>query len=550
LPVLTLAASVARFSASLRDRRLANLRLLGLSPLQTRVVAAVETGAGAVVGTTAGVVLFLGLHPMVARIPVGDRKWSVADVMPSAASWLLAVLAVPLVAVTVAALPQRLDAATAVASARRADARRPGWWRVLPLIVGVSTCLVIGARADGGDIGIATAYTLMGAMAMTGIGVLLVVPVFVRLLADALVGSSRGAGVLIAARRMQAQPAGVSRLVGALMVGLFVVAGARMVLAAFESTPQYVAADHAVHVAQVVTVDASARHQPMVEKRIEMLPTVRTTATFTSLQGRYRAAGSTMGANILVGTCADLRRVAPGATGCSDREARWLNRYHDDAPGRIRLHTDGVDDRRWIASPTRQIHLDPVYQIEQWVDIFVPQALIQPGPLTAKAHRTIVVLGAPGRDLAEALDTVGLASSWPDFESYDFVSGLRAILWAISVAVLCVGLLAFAVSGIDRAIARRRELASLQILGTPPSLLRRAQWWEAALPTGIGAALAIVAGWLAGFSYLRLGESQPVVPWASMGLLAACALAAAALVAGLTVVATNVRLTPDVIRSE
>jgi len=42
LPVLTLAASVARFSAGMRDRRLANLRLLGLAPVSTRMVAAVE----------------------------------------------------------------------------------------------------------------------------------------------------------------------------------------------------------------------------------------------------------------------------------------------------------------------------------------------------------------------------------------------------------------------------------------------------------------------------------------------------------------------------
>lgn len=39
-PVLTLAATTARLAAATRDRRLANLRLLGLSPRRTRIVAA------------------------------------------------------------------------------------------------------------------------------------------------------------------------------------------------------------------------------------------------------------------------------------------------------------------------------------------------------------------------------------------------------------------------------------------------------------------------------------------------------------------------------
>ncbi|MBA2639270.1 MAG: hypothetical protein H0U77_04615, partial [Nocardioidaceae bacterium] len=58
MSVLVMVASVARLSAGVRDRRLAGLRLLGLTPARTRVVAAVESGAGAVVGGVLGLGLF------------------------------------------------------------------------------------------------------------------------------------------------------------------------------------------------------------------------------------------------------------------------------------------------------------------------------------------------------------------------------------------------------------------------------------------------------------------------------------------------------------
>lgn len=551
LPVLTLAASVARFSAGLRDRRLANLRLLGLPPTSTRMVAAVEIGLGAGVGTLVGALLFRLLQPPLAGISLGSWAWSPHDFRPTTAGWLLALIAVPVVAVAAASLPRRLTSAAALMAARKADTRRPGWWRAVPLAVGLGTCLVIGSRNNQG-ISYTLGSVLMGAMALTGIGVLLVVPVFVRLLADALGHFSRGPSLLIAARRMQAQPAGVSRLVAALMVGLFVVSGARMVLVAFESTSDYVAADHAIHVAQFSTADAPARKTDTFLGEIERLPGVREAAGFVSLQGRFKIGREDWSANVIVGRCADLVRVVPGTTGCSDHEAAWLNRYHDDTPPKTRIHltVDGVKQRDLIAAPARVISLDPVYGLGQSADIFVPVGVLPPGPLMDKAHRTIAVLGAPGRDLGDQLaGTTGWGSS-ASFETYDFVGGLRAILWAISIAVLSVGLLAFAVSGIDRALSRRRELASLQILGTPPAVLRRAQWWEAALPTGLGASLAIIAGWLAGLSYLSLAEHRLRLPWASMAALGGGTLVAAAVVAGLTVVATNVRLTPDLIRTE
>lgn len=85
------------------------------------------------------------------------------------------------------------------------------------------------------SIDVALAFAGIG---LTGIGVVIVVPVFVRLLADLLHRFSPGPATLIAARRLQAQPAGVARVIAALMIGLFLVMGARCVVVAFGRTPQ------------------------------------------------------------------------------------------------------------------------------------------------------------------------------------------------------------------------------------------------------------------------------------------------------------------------
>jgi len=550
LPVLTLAASVARFSAALRDRRLANLRLLGLSPSRTRVVAAVEIGVSAVVGTLIGVLVFAALRLPIARLTLRGWEWSPDAFTPHVAGWLLGAIAVPLVAVAAAALPQRLDAAAAMAAARRAERRRPSWWRVLPLVVGLAICLGIDIRYAHANYTNSSADLLVAGIAITGIGVLLVVPVFVRLLADLVLRTTRRPSLLIAARRMQAQPAGISRVIAALLVGLFVVSGARLVLAAFESTPQYVTAERALHHEQIGTTQGSARLVDRARTRVEGLDGVREVAGFGSLQAMYPVAGADdrWSANVLIGTCAELLRVAPRTTGCSDDRAAWVG-VHEGSPKRLSLVTDSEKPVGVMAAPSSEFTIDPAFQDSMWTDVFVPVKLA-PAAALQRAHHTLVVVAGPGRAMTARLAEAGV-DSWPDYETYDFVSSLRAILWSISIAVLSVGLLAFAVSGIDRALARRRELASLQILGTPPGVLRQAQWWEAALPTAMGAVLAIGTGWIAGLSYLQLDRSVGrTVPWTSMTTLGVTALVAALVVAALTVVATNVRLSADLIRTE
>ena len=183
--------------------------------------------------------------------------------------------------------------------------------------------------------------------------------------------------------------------------------------------------------------------------------------------------------------------------------------------------------------------------------VLMPPSLVDLRELPASTQIEVLVLGTPGRTLADKLAGAGLTvESSADFGFYDYVAGLRAIVWTVAAVLLSVGLLAFAVAAVDRAVNRRREVVALQLVGVPASLLRRAQWVEAALPIGVGTVFAIGTGLLAAAAYLTYGSAGHWTPWHAAGILALISLTGAAAIAGLTVIAANPRIRPDLIRAE
>lgn len=569
LPILVLAATVGRLSAALRDRRLANLRLLGLTPVQTRLVAATESGLAALAGAGLGAVAFVLLRPVIARADVAGLSWNVAALRPAVSGWLLAVIGIPAVTVAVAAIPHRYDARSTLDQARQRDVRRPSPWRLVPLTLGVALGIAGWNANRDSQIQNHELVVILGGIALTGLGIVLVVPVFVRLLADLLQRSSRGPVSLVAARRLQAQPAGVTRVIAALMVGLFLVIGARCVVVAFESTPQYRSAAANVEVQQRSSVLAGPGRSAGVAARAAAVPGVTDVVDLAVLTGtagkRLRTGGNVMPVRAIVGTCADLA-VFADIDNCSEGRPLVLTPWwYDDVPETITLGAahggrDPARDAPTITIPTPTTTMTNAGDDREtqewirplWADVFLPESTPGIRPLLASSQHELVVLAGPGDDLNPGLEEAGLqVTSWPAVETYDFVVAMRTIVWAVAALILVVGLLTFAIAAIDRAVSRRRELVSLQVIGTPPGTLVRAQWLEAALPTTLGCVLAIAAGFFAGSTYLRLdGSSMNAFPWSPALTLAGIAVAASLAIAGLTVLATNTRIAPEHIRTE
>jgi hypothetical protein len=563
--VLVLAATAGRLSASLRDRRLANLRLLGLPQASTRLVAAIETGAAAVVGSVLGLVLFLAARPgLLAWHPAG-REWTADTFWPSVADYALAVILVPLAVVGVSSLSQRMGAQDTMSTARQADHHRPRVWRLVPLLAGavLASYVIVSARGPAPSHDRLAGFMFAG-MVTLGIGMVFAVPIFVRLVADLLVRRTDSPTLLIAGRRLQAQPAAMSRVVAGLLVGLFIVTGARALVVAFEDTSQYRSEARIHTTGQIGSLQTRTGDAAAVEQQLDQIDGVRATATLARLGTSLCDSRRINCLQALVGTCDELRVAVPALAHCREDGAQWLT---DPAtipmpvpiPDQLRWH--GIRDYKaeaFVASiPTpQQVLING--ESYAWVgvgEVFLPESLPGLGPDLASTDAEVIVVAVPGREVEDIImqlvgsDLVGGGTS-PGSSYYDFVSGLRALVWAIAAVILSVGLLSFTIAAIDRGISRREEMVSLQLAGVSPRVLRRTQWIEASLPLGGGTVLAIGLGLLAGASYLAYGDILEQLPWRQTLTLAGISVACASFVAALTVIASSPRIRPDLIRRE
>jgi hypothetical protein len=561
LPCAVLLATVARLSAAMRDRRLANLRLIGLSPTQTRLVGAAETGVAAAVGAVLGRLAFAAVRPVLVEHPLAGRTWD-QPFGPAPIDQVAVLVGVPALVVLAGVLPTRATSRDPLSIARRADRTPPGWWRLAPLVLGAALCAVVvvqghrtTSQATNRQVGL-----FFAGVVLLGIGLVLVLPALVRLLTRALTGRALGPASRIAVRRLESQPAGVARIIGALLIGLFLVTGARYVLVAFESTSQYLAAAHDVETAQRVTVMTSGARAEEVAQDLSGARGVRDVIDLPTLTLQH------VGLRAIVATCEDLERVSETLTGCRDGEPMWLSSYlpkfipqnyprlgargaltwtTGHGPRAVGVTTTPIDLPALSTTSGEESAdaLAPVY-----ADLILPPASV--GDLPDRTEHTLLVTGPPGRDLPERLLARGFAvESYPDYSEYDFVATMRSIIWTIAAVVLGVGLLALAIATIDRTIQRRKEVVALQLVGLGPGVLRRAQLLETAVPLTIGIVLAVGLGALGGATYLTLDDSLGI-PWGQTWRLAVAGVVGGLLVAGVSVLTAAPRLRSEEIRTE
>jgi hypothetical protein len=94
-PVLIFIAAATRLSAARREQRFAAMRLVGATPGQVSVIAAVEASAAAIAGTVLGFCLFFLVRPALVNVSFTGEPFAPGDLSLTLADILLVAIGVP-----------------------------------------------------------------------------------------------------------------------------------------------------------------------------------------------------------------------------------------------------------------------------------------------------------------------------------------------------------------------------------------------------------------------------------------------------------------------
>lgn len=255
IPVLFFVGQCARVGAPVRDRRLAAIRMAGATPRQAAALAVTETAVATLFGVAVGVGGYLVGRVLLdepARPVFGYGTPSAPDVRPLPtdvlpAGWVFALVLVglPLVAAGLATVALRRVAFTPFGVMRRQRVRPP---RALPAVlfgVGVGGLLAFGPVLTWLEPWVEVAAAVMLVLTLLAAsGLVLGTAAVSAALGRLVAGRARRPAVLIAGRRLAADPWASSRSLAALLVAVFVGAGVLGVRAVFVSQSEISAEAH------------------------------------------------------------------------------------------------------------------------------------------------------------------------------------------------------------------------------------------------------------------------------------------------------------------
>ena len=242
VPVLALAGQCARLGAPARDRRLAALRLAGATPGQVTGIAMAETGLASLLGTLAGLALYVAGHELLHRPDAQGRLPLPTDVYPSALETVAVVFGLPAIAALATALMLRRVVTTPFGVARKVRTRSPWPWPGLLIMLGLLTFAAfrpVGLwyeRRPGEPPAWVLPTLLVGGALLAMIGVVTGTGWISHTTGRLLHRYARRPAALLAARRLMADPWAGSRTFAALLAALIFGAGAAGIRADFLAT--------------------------------------------------------------------------------------------------------------------------------------------------------------------------------------------------------------------------------------------------------------------------------------------------------------------------
>ncbi|GAB2862999.1 ABC transporter permease [Actinocorallia aurea] len=520
-PVVVLIGTATRLSAARRERRFAAMRLVGATPRQISLLAAVESAVAGALGVALGFAVFLPLRPFLGKVDFTGTHFFGADLTLTPAQCAVVAVGVPLVAAAATLAALRRVRVSPLGVARRATPRPPHALRVVPLVAGLAELgYFVGRRPETTDGQIAA--FLSGALLVLA-GIVVAGPWLTMAGARLLARRSRRPAALIAARRLADDPRAGFRAISGLVLALCVSTGAVGVITAMvdeRSAPEGPAA-----VGNTLIADFAGGPEG---------PENSAAAPREPLLAALRAVPGVAGVTVLrenpLGTPDPTENPATGrdpltAALASCAELATTPVFSVCEPGA----------RTASVAPDFALYglgFDSVVWPDAW-----PRADLPAAALAALPAKQIVVSTDGSRsaiEQARTLLTTAYPSEWPPVTLAERRAMNEADLTGYRRLAQAVVLVSFLVAGCGMAVGvagglseRKRPFGLLRLAGVPTAVLRRVVLLESAVPLLIAAAAAIGTGLLAAHLFLRAQLDYGLhAPGPEYWLLVVCGLAA------------------------
>ncbi|MFJ3795374.1 FtsX-like permease family protein [Streptomyces sp. NPDC090088] len=559
LPLVVFLSVCARLSAAERARRLAALRLLGMSISEVQRVNAAETVAAAGLGAVLGVGEFWALNQFVSRIGLPGFRWYPDDGALTGPTLVACLVGCPALAWFVGRASARKAAANPLAVRRTAAGKPPSVWGVLPLVGGAGIATVFCAAGATGHVLPSTRLTTLlmpSAVVLLGVGLVTTLPPLCRFVAQRIARSTSSLALGLAMRRHETEPGAALRVATGLVLLVFAASLAQGVLLDFDQSTK-----------NTSSVQLYELHEPRFTagqwRSVQQLPGIRAHAVTASAE-RVGSTDSNTRFDVLLATCAQLRTMVPRVGACHD--GRPL-RLWDPSQVQGRGATPGAKLRFPLADGHRGVTFTAPRQTIRYQDhssigafesgtVVLPPSLLPPGARPLAPTYTLISAADP-RTVRTVLD--GIAHVAPTVEPITpgvnltdllQVAVIRTFMTVGMVLGLVIGVAAYLVAATDRAVEWRPQVTALSLLGAGRRTLRAVQVAQVVLPLAVGLALALVAGKMAESTYLITGGSPVYWDGAGLPVLLVCALAVMAVAALGALPLVGRRIDPELIRRD
>ncbi|MFI9113200.1 FtsX-like permease family protein [Streptomyces venezuelae] len=531
LPLAVFLSVCARLSGESRARRLAALRLVGLSMKDTLRVNAGESVAAAFSGALLGIVGYLGINELGARIGLPGLQWYPEDGWPELPTLAACLLGCPALAWFVGRHGARQAARSPISVRRTAERRRPRKYGSLLLIPGLGVicayCILSAAGRDPSG-GSASAVLVPAAVLLTGAGLVLGLTPITAWIAQRVAGAARKLPLVLAMRRTEVDPGSSLRVATGLVLLVF---GASLTQGVLIELDQVSRRTAPVQEYSIPLANLSS------QQRGQMTAVHGVDATgMAASSWAHTLEEDVPTVQAVVATCAQLAAFTQSTRGCVENEIMRINDPallidEDARPGSnfpFLLSSGGILD---VSVPSATVSIR-AFQPSEFAgpSLLIPPSRVPRGTFLKDGHLVLLSDSDPAT-IRAVLDGVGAVAPTSAVEPVGIVidslaqlTAIRSLLVVGMVLGLVIGVAAFVVSVADRAMERRGQVAALALLGARAGTLRVVQVLQVLLPLGVGLGAAIVAGWLAESSYLITGGGAVHWDWEGLPLLFVCAL--------------------------